>query len=132
MIVKATAVLRVENVERTIEWYKTHLGFESDPFPDKPPYEFAMIFNLLATLMVRRHAGYRRSPDWKSWDLYLNLSDESVREYHAKMKDAGLVVRDLQRMPYGMIEFDIADPDGHIICLGGLLQDAGDIPTPFE
>jgi uncharacterized glyoxalase superfamily protein PhnB len=81
--------------------------------------------------MLRKHEGYQCDPSWKSWDLYLNLSDESIREHYAAMKEKGLVVRDLQRMPYGMIEFDIADPDGHIICLGGLLKDEG-IPTPFE
>jgi hypothetical protein len=35
-------------------------------------------------------------------------------------------------MPYGMIEFDIVDPDSYIICLGGELENADDIPTPFE
>jgi hypothetical protein len=34
------------------------------------------------------------------------------------------------RMPYGLAEFEITDPDGYVICLSQLLEDAGDLPTP--
>jgi hypothetical protein len=33
MIFKATPLMRTADVERAVEWYKTHLGFEADPFP---------------------------------------------------------------------------------------------------
>jgi len=36
----------------------------------------------------------------------------------------------LERMPYGLAEFEITDPDGYVLCLSQLLEDASDLPTP--
>ena len=44
----------------------------------------------------------------------------------------GLVTRRLERMPYGMAEFEIGDPDGYVLCLGQALEDASDLPSPAE
>ena len=42
----------------------------------------------------------------------------------------GIVTRRLERMPYGLTEFEITDPDGYVICLSQLIEDASDLPTP--
>jgi hypothetical protein len=31
---------------------------------------------------------------------------------------------------YGLVEFEITDPDDYVICLSQLLEDASDLPTP--
>jgi hypothetical protein len=33
-------------------------------------------------------------------------------------------------MFYGLAEFEIADPDGYVICLSQELEDMSDLPTP--
>jgi hypothetical protein len=33
-------------------------------------------------------------------------------------------------MFYGLAEFEITDPDGYVLCLGQLLEDDSDLPTP--
>jgi hypothetical protein len=33
-------------------------------------------------------------------------------------------------MFYGLAEFEIADPDGHVICLSQRLRDMSDLPAP--
>jgi catechol 2,3-dioxygenase-like lactoylglutathione lyase family enzyme len=47
-------VLRVADVARSIEWYRGTLGFAADPFPATPPYEFAILRQGTAELMLRR------------------------------------------------------------------------------
>jgi hypothetical protein len=41
-----------------------------------------------------------------------------------------MVTRRLERMPYGLAEFEITDPDGYVLCIGQALDDADDLPTP--
>ncbi len=52
------------------------------------------------------------------------------RALFAKCTAAGIVNRRLEQMFYGLAEFEILDPDGYIICLSQLLDDASDLPTP--
>jgi catechol 2,3-dioxygenase-like lactoylglutathione lyase family enzyme len=33
----------VADVDATIRWYETYLGFTSHPFPENPPYVFASV-----------------------------------------------------------------------------------------
>jgi hypothetical protein len=33
-------------------------------------------------------------------------------------------------MFYGLAEFEITDPDGYVVCLSQLLENAEDLPTP--
>jgi catechol 2,3-dioxygenase-like lactoylglutathione lyase family enzyme len=42
-IASATPVLRVADVAKSIAFYRDTLGFTGDPFPEKPPYEFAIL-----------------------------------------------------------------------------------------
>jgi uncharacterized damage-inducible protein DinB len=50
---------------------------------------------------------------------------EGLRELHAR-----LLTRRLERMFYGLAEFEVRDPDGYAICLSQELADASDRPTP--
>ena len=53
-----------------------------------------------------------------------------LREVFAAFSARGIVTRRLERMFYGLAEFEITDPDGYVICLSQLLEDASDLPTP--
>ncbi len=60
-ITQAVPVLRVADVGRSIEWYRANLGFEGDPFPPKPPFQFAILRNGETELMLRRGTPPARS-----------------------------------------------------------------------
>ena len=36
-------VLRVRDVAATVAWYKRHLGFAAEAFPERAPHEFAIL-----------------------------------------------------------------------------------------
>jgi len=64
------------------------------------------------------------------WDVYLRREGIRFREIFAAFNERGLVTRRLERMPYGLAEFEITDPDGYILCLSQQLEEASDLPTP--
>jgi uncharacterized glyoxalase superfamily protein PhnB len=106
-----------------------------DPFPAAPPFEFAILRQGEVELMLRRGSPPARSqprsqPRSYNWDLYLRREGEHFREVFAAFSARGIVTRRLERMPYGLAEFEIMDPDGYIICLSQMLEDASDLPTP--
>jgi catechol 2,3-dioxygenase-like lactoylglutathione lyase family enzyme len=127
----AVPVLRVADVARSIEWYRGTLGFVGDPFPSTPPYVFAILRHGQVELMLRRGS----PPLWPQprqydWDIYLRREGSRFREVHAAFEARGIVTRRLERMPYGLAEFEITDPDGYVICLSQELENASDLPMP--
>jgi catechol 2,3-dioxygenase-like lactoylglutathione lyase family enzyme len=125
---RAVPVLRVADVARSASWYRDILGFDVDPFPATPPYDFAILRHGTAELMLSC-SGVPRPPTWEGWDVYLRL-EEGLRELYAHLQVRGGVVRRLERMFYGLAEFDVRDPDGYVICLSEHLAAASDLPTP--
>jgi catechol 2,3-dioxygenase-like lactoylglutathione lyase family enzyme len=130
---QAVPLLRVADVARSIEWYRSVLGFVADPFPATPPHEFAILRQGTAELMLRRGSPPQRGATKRyDWDVYLRREGTKLRELCAAFEKLGIVTRRLEQMPYDMAEFEITDPDGYVLCLGQQLDDASDLPTPAE
>ncbi len=124
-------VLRVADVARSIDWYRDTLAFVGDPFPAKPPFKFAILRQGQVEFMLRRGCPPARStPRQYDWDVYLRREGERFRDVFAAYCARGIVTRRLERMPYGLAEFEITDPDGYVICLSQQLEDGNDLPTP--
>jgi uncharacterized glyoxalase superfamily protein PhnB len=130
-ITQAVPLLRVADVARAMGWYRETLGFVADPFPPAPPHQFAILRHGSTELMVRRGEPPARSqPKPYDWDVYLRLAGSRFRELFAQLSARGIVSRRLERMFYGLAEFEITDPDGYVICLSQFLEDAADLPAP--
>jgi catechol 2,3-dioxygenase-like lactoylglutathione lyase family enzyme len=133
-IERAVPVLRVADVGRSIDWYQRVLGFTADCFPDEPPHEFAIITRDGAELMLQRVApGEKAGPvSSSSWSVYLRLSGEALLSLHDQVKLHTAVLAGPWRKFYCDAEFEIADPDGHRLCLGELLPESVQLPSPLE
>ena len=89
-ITAAIPLLRVADVSRTMEWYVSMLGFHSDPFARSPPYEFAILRQGPAELMVRRSSPVvRAKPGPYDWDVYLRLEGTGLRDLFGPAKRTG-------------------------------------------
>ena len=124
-------VLRVADVARSMQWYRDTLALVGDPFPAKPPFDFAILRQGQVELMLRRGSPRRNSTARQyDWDVYLRRQGDRFREVFAAFSARGIVTRRLEQMPYGLAEFEITDPDGYVICLSQQLDHASDLPTP--
>jgi uncharacterized glyoxalase superfamily protein PhnB len=130
-IFQTVPVLKVCDVLRSMLWYETALGFESDPFPDAPPHSFAILRHGETEIMLQLEPGrvaIERKP--YSWDVYLRLEGGQLRTLYEQFVSDGIVHRRLERMFYGLSEFEITDPDGHVLCLAEKLRNDRDLPKP--
>ncbi|MFN7732187.1 MAG: VOC family protein [Pirellula sp.] len=132
-IFQAVPVLQVADVAASMDWYQTALGFESDPFPAEPPYAFAILSHGETELMLQRACEPQsRTPARYRWDVYLRLAGEQLPKLCSTLEPTHCVQRTIERMPYGLCEMEVVDPDGYVICLAEPLRNDRQYPTPRE
>jgi hypothetical protein len=131
---RAVPVLRVADVDRSVNWYRRVLRFDAECFPAEPPYAFAILTRDGAELMLQRvSSGERSGPvDPEAWSVYLRLSGQKLLELHDEVRAETKVLAGPCRKTYCQAEFEIADPDGHRLCLGELLPDSVQLPESPE
>lgn len=115
-------VLRARDIAVTVAWYRRHLGFAAETFPERAPYEFAMIERDGVQILVRQSRGDAPARDGHAgWDLYLWADGLDLRRLEASFALAGgsEVVRPLSAMGANIAELEIRDPDGYVLCIGG-------------
>lgn len=122
---RAVPVLRVSDVEKSLRWYVDVLGFVPDAFPKTPPHSFAMLRRGDAEIMLQcapnpSSAHAPRPPDpLFVWTVYLRINGTMVLDIAAAVAKSTQLLRGPERMFYGLVEFEICDPDGYHICVGG-------------
>lgn len=108
----------VADISATMRWYEEQLGFLCDPFPDKEPYVFAILYRDNIEIMLQRVEGYEK-PDLYSersggvWDAYIRT--EGVKVLFEAIRDEANVIKPLCQQPYGAWEFEIKDPNGYVL-----------------
>jgi catechol 2,3-dioxygenase-like lactoylglutathione lyase family enzyme len=116
-------VLRVRDVAATVAWYRRHLGFSAEPFPDVAPHEFAIMERDGVQLLVRRAVatGHVTRGRHSGWDLYLWVDGIDFSGLEKSFTRAGEVLRSTSPMGDTMAELEVRDPDGYVLCIGGPL-----------
>ena len=122
---RAAPTFSVADVDTTIRWYETHLGFTSYPFPEEPPYVFASIYRDDVEIMFQRIDGYQK-PDHSQlrsggvWDVYIRM--EGVKDFYEAVKDQVKIQLPLRQQSYGDWEFEVEDPNGYILVFSELIE----------
>ena len=112
-------VLRVRDVSATVAWYKRHLGFNAEAFPERGEHEFAILERDGVQLLVRRGDGRRAGDGHSGWDLYIWVDGADLGKLEAAMAIAGEIVRPLSMLGETTAELEVRDPDGYVLCIGG-------------
>jgi catechol 2,3-dioxygenase-like lactoylglutathione lyase family enzyme len=130
---RAVPVLQVADVGRSIDWYVAALGFDPAPFPQNPPYAFAILRRDSAEIMLQGE-GSSRPPDAKEdgWTVYLRIAGDGLLDLADSVRRATPLVRGPERMFYGLVEFDVLDPDGYRICVSGSAPAGANVPAARE
>lgn len=129
---RAVPVLQVRDVERSIEWYEDVFHFVADPFPDKPPFGFAMLTRDDAEVMLQCAEAGAAPPASEGWTVYLRTSGEDFLQMAKSVARAAPLLRGPERMFYGLVEFEVADPDGYRVCVSGEVPLAVAVPAAAE
>ena len=122
---KAAPTFPVADVDATIRWYESELGFTSYPFPDKPPYVFASVCRDDVEIMFQRIESYQKPDLYQRrrggvWDAYIRL--EGVKDFYESVKDTVEIRTSLRKQDYGDWEFEVKDPNGYILVFSELIE----------
>jgi catechol 2,3-dioxygenase-like lactoylglutathione lyase family enzyme len=114
-------VLRVRDVAATVAWYRRHLGFAAEPFPENGPHEFAIMERDGVQILVRRSldSSHVTRGRHSGWDLYIWADGIDLRRLQTSFAAAASIVRPLSTMGETMAELEVRDPDGYVLCIGG-------------
>lgn len=117
-----TPNLVVEDVNKTIEYYQSTLGFEIImTVPECGLFDFAMLKMDNVTIMFQSMKSYVEAlPEYKDQKIggtiFLYFSIEDLDELYNKVKKAKTeIVVDLHTTFYGMREFTMKDCDGYLL-----------------
>ena len=98
-ILSAIPVLEVADVEASIDWYREMLDFTADPFPQTPPFQFAILRQGETELMLRcGTSNVLREPQPYKWNVYLRLAGGELQDLFTRLSDRSVVSRRLERM----------------------------------
>lgn len=125
-------VLQVQDVERSIRWYGEILGFQADPFPDRPPYSFAILRRDQAEIMLQHDECETRRDPPAGWSIYLRVNGGQILRLAENIRQRTALARGPERAFYGQVEMELADPDGHLICIAEVLPADADVPQREE
>ena len=117
------ATFPVADIASTIRWYQDALGFTAYPFPETPPYVFAIVSRDSVEIMFQLVPGYDKPDLYRLraggvWDAYIRM--EGVKEFYESIKDKVEIKLSLRKQPYGDWEFEVQDPNGYILVFSEL------------
>ena len=131
-LTRLTPMLHVADVERSLAFYRDHLGFMLvSPEAALREYGWAHIRRDGVDLMLAgglEGGPIRRPGDTGAdWPVMFYFYPDDVESLHLALGSRGVEVGELCVTFYRMKEFSCLDPDGHMLTFG---QETDEPPTP--
>jgi uncharacterized glyoxalase superfamily protein PhnB len=119
-----TPELLVDNLPKTLDWYKSVLGFETifiSPESGVPTFARIKLGSAEIMLFTRSDFGkeipaFSTAPMGGSFVLYLEVED--IKTIWSRVKDKTIVIQPLHQTTYGSEEFSIQDCNGYHLMFG--------------
>jgi len=100
---------------------KEKLGFAPGNFFGEPPTFCVMGRDAVTLLLDKTRTHPRATPLNQYWALYIYVDD--VDAVAAEIAARGVPFeREIETQDYGCRDFDVRDPDGHIVGIGQVLK----------
>ena len=116
---RSMPVLQVADVTRSVAFYVDKLGFVSNgTWGDGPAFAIVQRGRVTIALDKSRGDGVPLNQYWAAY-IYVEDADALHAEYAANGAD---IPRGPEDTFYGCRDFDIRDPDGHLLAFGHDLQ----------
>ena len=118
--VDSATVLEVSDVVASEAFYREKLGFSPGRFYGEPPTFCLMSRDRVRVYLDKTRTTPRSTPLNQYWALYIYVDD--VDAMAAEIAARGVPFdRDIEDQDYGCRDFDVRDPDGHLIGIGQTL-----------
>lgn len=126
-MIRSMPVLQVADLARSARFYCDQLGFRSHGAWGDPP-NFCIVQRGAVTIALdRTRAAGAPTPINQYWAAYLYVADADA--LCAEFRSRGVaIVRSPEDAPYGLRDFDVRDPDGHLIAFGHDLAPGASAP----
>lgn len=113
---RSMPVLACKDVDRSIVFYQTVVGMELINVYKEgdDPAEFAIMQFGQITLALQRVADWTAHGGWSAY-FYVSDARKLATEIEAR---GGTLARQPEETFYGILEFDLPDPEGHVIAFG--------------
>ena len=123
-----TANLMVKDVDKTIDFYNTILGFSTfDTVFQGKDLVWGMIKKDNVYIMLQKfesiideYPSLKKQEFGGGLTLYITVQD--VDNLYKDIKDTVTIVRELHKTPYGANEFAILDPNNFILVFSNILE----------
>lgn len=125
MLRSIAPIFKVKDVEKTIEWYKDLLDFTAFPFPDKPPYAFAILQKDKIEIFLQQiqNDDNLSTKKHEHWDAYIRLDGGKIYDLYNALKSKAKIVKPIFKTSHDDTEFEIEDCNGYILCFGEVLEE---------
>jgi catechol 2,3-dioxygenase-like lactoylglutathione lyase family enzyme len=108
----AAAVLVVEDVARSLDYYRDKLGFEGRPY-EQDPTQYAYASRQRCNI----HLAQGRPHPNGFFDVYVYVDD--VDALHEELRSRGAKILNAPvHTEYGLREIRVRDPDGYVLAFG--------------
>ncbi len=126
-MIRCMPVLQVADVLRSETFYCEKLGFQSHgTWGDGP--DFGIVQRGRVTIALDRSRGGGPIPTNQYWAAYIYVKDADALCEELRRNNVE-IPRGPEDMAYGSRDFDIRDPDGHILAFGHDLEPEADVTT---
>ncbi|MEM8811901.1 MAG: VOC family protein [Pseudomonadota bacterium] len=114
-------VLEVSDIDRSVAFYRDVLGFNVGGRYGEP-VSFAILRRGGCIVFLDKSETPRPIPVNQYWAAYFYVADADAAAGEMREQDAE-IIRGPEDMPYGCRDFDVRDPDGHILAFGQDLEE---------
>jgi len=122
-LIRSMTVLQVTDVKRSEAFYCDKLDFTSHgTWGDGP--DFCIVQRGKVTLALDRSQNHAPIPNNQYWAVYIYVEDADSLHDEFRQKDVE-IVRGPEDTFYGSRDFDVRDPDGHLLAFGHDLHPDG-------
>lgn len=119
---RSMPVLQVHDLMASLAFYCDTLGFASHGTWGEPPV-FAIVQRGHVTIALDKSRDGSKPPLQQYWQAYIYVTDADA--LLAELQAQGVAIeRDIETTEYGCRDFDIRDPDGHILGIGHVIAPA--------
>ena len=68
----------------------------------------------------------------EAWSVYLRVAGDGLMSLAESVRRATALVRGPERMFYGLVEFEVLDPDSYRVCVSGAVRADANVPAARE